>query len=198
MKVDRGIYMKFLEEAILTNGRIIDNEIIKVDSFINHQIDPKIINKLAEAFVEEFKDQKIDKVLTLETSGIPIAYAVASLLGVKMVFAKKSKSKTVDMNNVYSEEVRSFTRGTVSTVTVSKNYIVKGENILLVDDFLAKGNAALGLINIVNKGGAHPVGFCAAITKSFQGGRDMLEAMGIKVVSGATITAFKDNKPIFE
>ena len=190
--------MKFLEEEILKRGKIIDNEIIKVDSFINHQIDPVIIHRIAEYFVSEFKDYKIDKVLTLEVSGIPVAYDVASILKVNMVFAKKTKSKTVDEDNVYVEEVRSFTRGTVSTVTVSKDFIKPGENILIVDDFLAKGNAAIGLCNIVKKGGANPVGFCSIITKSFQGGREILEAMGLKVVSGATITAFKDNKPIFE
>lgn len=189
--------MKFLEEEILKRGRIIDNDIIKVDSFINHQIDPVITHKIAEYFVEQFKDYKIDKVLTLEISGIPVAYEVASLLKVNMVFAKKSKSKIVD-DDVYSDEVRSFTRGTVSTITVSKQYIKKGENILLVDDFLAKGNAAIGLYNIAKQGGANPVGFCSIITKAFQGGRDILEGMGLKVVSGASIAAFKDNKPIFE
>lgn len=188
--------MKLLEEAILTRGKILNNEIIKVDSFINHQVNPSIINALAQYFVESFKDKKIDKVLTLETSGIPIAYAVASILNVNMVFAKKSKSKIVD-DNVYTEEVRSFTRGTVSTVTVSKQYILKDENILVVDDFLAKGNAAIGLINIIKKGEANCVGFCTAIDKSFQGGRDLLEAMGIRVIAGANIIAFKDNVPLF-
>lgn len=188
--------MKLLEDAILNKGKIIDNEIIKVDSFINHQVDPEIIRPLAEYFVSMFNDVKIDKVLTLETSGLPIAYAVADLLKVKMVFAKKSKSKIVD-DNVYLEEIRSFTRGTMSTVTVSKNYINKDENILIVDDFLAKGNAAIGLIKLCEQGHAHVVGICAAIEKSFQGGRDLLEAMGYKVVSGANIVAFKDNTPIF-
>ena len=188
--------MKMLEDAIMKYGRILDNEIIKVDSFINHQVDPKITNELAQYFVDEFKGTKIDKVLTLETSGIPIAYAVASILGVNMVFAKKSKSRTVD-DNIYQEEVMSFTRGTVSNVTVSKDYILEGENILIVDDFLAKGNAAIGLVNIIKKGGANCVGVCATIEKSFQGGRELLNAMGIKVVSGANIVAFKDNQPIF-
>ena len=188
--------MKMLEDAILKYGRILDNEIIKVDSFINHQVDPRITNELAQYFVDEFKGTKIDKVLTLETSGIPIAYAVASILGVNMVFAKKSRSRTVD-DNIYQEEVMSFTRGTVSNVTVSKDYILKGENILIVDDFLAKGNAAIGLVNIIKQGGATCVGVCATIEKSFQGGRELLNAMGIKVVSGANIVAFKDNQPIF-
>lgn len=188
--------MKKFEQMILERGKIIDNEIIKVDSFINHQIDPVVTNELADYFIDSFKDVRIDKILTIETSGIPIAYAMASKLGVKMVFAKKSKSKTVD-NNVYHSEVRSFTRGTVSDVTVAKDYILKGENILVVDDFLAKGNAALGLIDIIKQGGANCVGVCAAIEKSFQGGRELINALGIKVESGANIIAFKDNHPIF-
>ena len=189
--------MKMLEEAIFKYGKILDGEIIKVDSFINHQVNPHITNELAEYFVNEFKDLRIDKVLTLETSGIPIAYAVASLLGVNMVFAKKSKSKTVDTSNIYSADVYSFTRGIVSTVTVSKDYILKDENILIVDDFLAAGNAALGLVDIINQGGAHCVGVCASIEKSFQGGRSKLNELGIRVRSGANIIAFKDGLPVF-
>ena len=188
--------MKIIEEAIAKYGKILDGEIIKVDSFVNHQVNPNINNRLAAYFVSEFKDVKIDKVLTLETSGIPIAYAVASLLDVNMVFAKKSKSKIVD-DNVYKADVMSFTRGTVSTVTVSKDYILKDENILIVDDFLAAGNAAKGLIEIINQGGAKCVGVCATIEKSFQGGRKMLNDMGIKVVSGANIVRFEGNTPIF-
>ena len=188
--------MKFLEDAILEKGKIIDNDIIKVDSFINHQIDPKVTNAVADYFVEEFKGMKIDKVLTIETSGLPIAYAVADRLNVLMVFAKKSKSRTVD-NNIYSADVLSFTRGTMSVISVSKDYILKNENILIVDDFLAQGNAAMGLLCICEQGGAKVVGMCALIEKSFQGGRKILEDKGIKVVSGANITAFKDNKPIF-
>ena len=122
--------MKFLEDAILEKGKIIDNDIIKVDSFINHQIDPKVTNAVADYFVEEFKGMKIDKVLTIETSGLPIAYAVADRLNVLMVFAKKSKSRTVD-NNIYSADVLSFTRGTMSVISVSKDYILKNENILI-------------------------------------------------------------------
>ena len=188
--------MKMLEEAIFKYGKILDGEIIKVDSFINHQVSPRITNELAQYFVDEFKDIKIDKVLTLETSGIPIAYAVASILDVNMVFAKKSKSKTVD-DNIYKADVYSFTRGIVSTVTVSKDYILKGENILIVDDFLAAGNAALGLVDIINQGGARCVGVCASIEKSFQGGRKKLNDMGIRVRSGANIVEFRDGKPIF-
>ena len=188
--------MKIIEEAISKYGKILDGEIIKVDSFVNHQVNPHITNKLAEYFVEQFKDVKIDKVLTLETSGIPIAYAVASLLDVNMVFAKKSKSKTVD-DNIYKADVYSFTRGIVSTVTVCKDYLSKGENVLIVDDFLAAGNAALGLIDILNQAGAKCVGVCATIEKSFQGGRKKLNDMGIKVYSGANIVRFDGNTLIF-
>lgn len=188
--------MKLLEDAILEKGRVIDNEILKVDSFLNHQVDPEIIDPLCQYFIDEFKGEKIDKILTIETSGLPLAYKVASLLGIKMVYAKKSKSRIVD-DNVYTEEVASFTRGTVSSITVSKNYLLKGEKVLIIDDFLAKGNAAMGLINIIKAAGAEVVGFCAAIEKSFQGGRAALEEKGIKVVTGANIASFEDNKPVF-
>ena len=189
--------MKQLEKVILEKGRVLNDEVLKVDSFINHQVDPEVIEQISEYFVNEFKGTKIDKVLTIETSGLPIAYSVALRLGVKMVFAKKSKSQIVD-DNIYQEEVRSFTRGTVSNVTVAKNYILKDERILIVDDFLAMGNAAVGLINLCEKGGAKCVGFCAAIEKSFQGGRKLIEAKNVPVVSAAIIKSFTNGKPVFE
>ena len=188
--------MKQLEKVILEKGRVLNDEVLKVDSFINHQVDPEVIEQITDYFVEQFKDTKVDKVLTIETSGLPIAYSVALRLGVKMVFAKKSKSQIVD-DNVYVEEVRSFTRGTVSNVTVAKAYINKDERILIVDDFLAMGNAAIGLINLCEQGGAKCVGFCAAIEKSFQGGRKLIEARGVRVASAAIVKAFVNGKPVF-
>lgn len=187
--------MKELENAILTKGKIINNDIIKVDSFVNHQVDPILTRKVAKFFAKEFKD--VDKVLTIETSGIPFAFAVAEELKVPMVFAKKSKSQIVDTSNVYVENIKSFTRGIVSPVSVSKEYLLKGERVLIVDDFLASGTAALGLVSIIKQAGATCAGVCAVIEKSFQGGRDLLTKDGYKVISAANIVAFKDNKPIF-
>ena len=189
--------MKSIKDKILKDGQIINNNIIKVDSFLNHQIDIKMMREFANGVKEFFKDVEVDKILTIETSGIAVAYAVAEAFDDKpLVFAKKSKSQIVDQN-VYLTEIKSFTRNLVSTVTVSKKYISKGDRIMIVDDFLAEGNAALGLIDICHQAGAKVVGFATVIEKSFQGGRSRIEQLGIKVFSGAIIKEFKDNKPVF-
>ena len=189
--------MKEIEEKILAHSVIIDNDIIKVDSFLNHQIDVPTIETFAQGVARAFEGNKIDKVLTIETSGIAVAFAVAQALGkVPLLFAKKSKSKTVG-DNVYKTQIKSFTRGAVAEVTVANTYLQKGENILIVDDFLAEGNAALGLIDICNQAGAEVVGVASVIEKTFQGGRAKLEEAGYRVFAGAAIKAFENNRPIF-
>ena len=189
--------MKYLEDIILKEGRIIDNDIIKVDSFLNHQIDINLMREFALGVKEFFNDVKVDKVLTIETSGIAVAYAVAEQFGnLPLVFAKKSKSKTVD-DNVYKASIRSFTRNIDSEVTISKSFLLEGENIVIVDDFLAEGNAASGLINMCREAGANVVGYATVIEKGFQGGRKKIEALGVDIFSGAIIKEFKDNKPVF-
>ena len=189
--------MKLLEEKILKDGKILNNDILKVDSFLNHQIDPVLIDSLAEDMLNFFKDQRIDKVLTIETSGIAVAYAVARIIKAPLVFAKKSKSATVG-DDVFTAEIKSFTRNLVSKVTVSNKYLKEAENVLIVDDFLAEGNAGLGLLSICNQAKANVIGFATAIEKGFQGGRKKLEDNGVKVYSGAIIKAFENNKPVFE
>lgn len=187
--------MKLLEDAILTKGKILDNDIIKVDAIINHQVDVPLTVGVAKEVAKEFPH--VDKVLTIVTSGLPYAFALAEQYGVDMVFAKKEKSKTVDLSTCYIEEIPSFTHGNVNQVTVDKKFLKPGEKILIADDFLASGAAALGLINICKAAGAEVVGVTALIEKSFQGGREKINKLGIKVVSGANIIAFKDNTPIF-
>jgi xanthine phosphoribosyltransferase len=189
--------MKELEEKILQEGIIINNKIIKVDSFINHQIDVKLINDFALRVKEHFKDERIDKVLTIETSGIAIAYAVSQAFDcLPLVFAKKNKSQIID-DNVYKTEIKSFTRDISNVVSVSKKYLRNGENILIVDDFLAEGNAAMGLIDICEQAGARVVGFAAAVEKEFQGGSKRIREKGVKVYCGAVIKRFENNKPVF-
>ena len=189
--------MKLLEERILKDGIIIDNDILKVDSFLNHQIDVSLTRELAKEIAKEFKGLGINKILTIETSGLPLSYAVAEELGdLPLVFGKKSKSLTVG-NDVYKAEIKSFTRNINSTVTVAQKYLKPSDMVLIVDDFLAEGNASLGLLDLCNQAGAKVVGVAVAIEKSFQGGRDKLEALGLKVYSGANIKAFIDNKPVF-
>ena len=190
--------MKAIEERILLDGKIINNDIIKVDNFLNHQIDVGLIKEFALGVKEFFNKVKVDKILTIETSGIAIAYAVAEAFdNVPLLFAKKSKSAIVD-DNVYVTKIKSFTRNTDSEVTVAKLYLTKGERILIVDDFLAEGNAAIGLMDLCRQAGAIPVGFATVIEKTFQGGRQRIEQTGIKVFAGAKIKAFVNNKPVFE
>lgn len=189
--------MKLLEERIIKDGIIINNDILKVDSFLNHQIDVSLTRALAKDIAELFQEYKPNKILTIETSGIPLAFAVAEELGnLPLVFAKKSKSLTVG-NDVYKAEIKSFTRNINSTVTVSEKYLKTGDMVLIVDDFLAEGNASLGLIDLCNQANAKVVGVAVAIEKGFQGGRNKLESLGLKVYSGANVKAFVVNKPVF-
>ena len=189
--------MKILEERILKDGIIINNDILKVDSFLNHQIDVELTRLLAKEIAYVFKGYDINKVLTIETSGLPVSFAVAEELGnVPLVFAKKSKSATVG-DDVYRTEIKSFTRNTVSKITVANKYLNSGDAVLIVDDFLAEGNAALGLLDLCNQAGAKVVGVAVEVEKGFQGGRNKLEALGLKVYSGANVKAFVDNKPVF-
>ena len=189
--------MKQLKERILKDGVIINNDILKVDSFLNHQIDVSLTRDLAKEIAETFKGFGVNKILTIETSGLPVSYAVAEEMGnLPLVFAKKSKSLTVG-DDVYKAEIKSFTRNICSTVTVANKYLNNGDVVLIVDDFLAEGNAALGLLELCKQAGAKVVGVAVEIEKGFQGGRDKLEALGLKVYSGANVKAFVDNKPVF-
>ena len=188
--------MKSIEEKILKEGIVIGDDILKVDSFVNHRIDTSFVLDVCKYFASEFNN--IDKVVTIETSGLAYAVVTAIELGnVPVVFAKKSKSKIVDENNVYKALIKSFTRGTTTEVTIDKRFLNKNERILIVDDFLAEGNAAKGLIDLCEQAGAKVVGFATVIDKAFQGGREYLESRNIKLVSGASIKRFENGKVIF-
>lgn len=189
--------MKLLEDRILRDGIIINNEILKVDSFINHQIDIELLNKVCKYLAGKFND--VDKVITVETSGIAFATGVAQMLGnVPVVFAKKSKSLILCDDNVYKQEVKSFTRKTESNIYIDKRYLKKNERCLIVDDFLAEGNAAMGLINICKMANVEIVGVAIIIEKIFQGGRSRIEAEGIRVESAAIIEKFENGKAVFK
>ena len=189
--------MKLLEERILEDGIIINNDILKVDSFLNHQIDVSLTRAMAKEIAELYKGLGVNKILTIETSGLPLSFAVAEEMGdLPLVFGKKSKSLIVG-NDVYKAEIKSFTRNINSTVTVAQKYLKPSDTVLIVDDFLAEGNASLGLLDLCNQAGAKVVGVAVAIEKGFQGGRNKLEALGLKVYSAANIKAFVNNKPVF-
>ena len=184
--------MKLLEERIIADGKVIGDDILKVDMFLNHQIDVHLLQEIGKEFKRRFDGCNINKILTIEASGIGIACITAQYFSVPVVFAKKGAHKNVG-SNVYSSVVHSFTKGTDSLVTVSKDYINKDDKILIIDDFLANGAAVSGLIDIINQAGAELEGNILsikpgiAIEKGFQPGRKVLEEKGARVESLAII-----------
>ena len=178
--------MKALEEKILKEGKILDGNVLKVGSFLNQRLDVKFLMEMADEVARLFDGEKIDKVLTVEASGIPFAVCGAHKLGVPAVYAKKGGANNVS-GDVYSAEIYSYTHKKSNIVIVGKDYLAKGENILIADDFLANGAALKGLINIVEQSGARVAGCAIAIEKGFQHGGDNLRGEGYKVESLAII-----------
>lgn len=178
--------MKLLEEKILKNGVIKTGNVLKVDSFLNHQIDVPFVAKLGEEFKRLFADAPINKILTIEASGIGIASVTAMYFNVPVVFAKKSSGTNMD-KDVYFTKIYSYTHNKVNEVVVSKHFLNADDHVLIIDDFLANGCALEGLIEIVRQAGATVEGVGIAIEKGFQGGGDKLRASGIRVESLAII-----------
>ena len=189
--------MELLKERIIKDGDIKDGNIIKVDNFLNHQIDVSLLNEIGREFKERFKTEKIDKILTIEASGIAIAVIAAQHFNVPVVFAKKTESKNLD-EDTYESVVYSYTRGKSYTIRVSKRYLNEGENILVLDDFLAKGKAAEGLIHILNQARCNLSGVGIVIEKGFQDGGENLRAQGIKLESLAIIKAVDNGEIVFK
>ena len=188
--------MKELEQRILKDGIVIGADILKVDSFLNQQIDAKLIHKMGVEFANYFRDKKIDKVLTVESSGIAPALATALELEVNCVFARKRQSLTTG-DDFYHSSVYSFTKQVTNELIVSKNFLKEGENILMIDDFLANGQAAKGMVAIIRQAGANPAGLGIVIEKSFSEGRALVEEMGIDIYSLARIAKLEEGKITF-
>lgn len=178
--------MNFLEERILKDGKMMEGNVIKVDSFLNHQIDVELLNKMGEEWKKRFEGKDINKILTIEASGIGIACIAAQHFGVPVVFAKKSKSINIE-GDVYMCQVESFTHKTVNNVIVSKKFIGEGDRILIIDDFLANGCALRGLIQIAEEAGASVEGIGIAIEKGFQRGGEDIRSMGYQLESLAIV-----------
>ena len=178
--------MNFLEERILRDGKVKPNNVLKVDSFLNHQMDISLMEEIGREFHRRFADKDITKVLTIEASGIGIACFVAKEFGVPMVFAKKSHSINID-SDVYVAEVESFTHKNKNNVIVSKQFINEGDRVLIIDDFLANGKALQGLIELCEDAGATVEGIGIAIEKGFQGGGDRLREAGFDLDSLAIV-----------
>lgn len=194
----KRIAMEILKDKILKDGQLIGNGIIKIDSFLNHQLDVNLISEIGMEFARRFKDLSVDKILTIEASGIAIACATAMHMGnLPVVFAKKTAPTTM-IDGYYVTEVTSFTKRTVSKVMVSRKYLSKNEKILIIDDFMAHGEAASGLALITEQAGAIVAGIGAAVEKEFQGGSAKLRAKGYRVESLAVITSIEDGHITFK
>lgn len=178
--------LNLLQKKILTDGVIKPGNVLKVDGFLNHQIDVPFISQLGKEFKELFADKPVDKILTIEASGIGIACLTAVYFGVPVVFAKKSAGSNMDAD-VYATEVKSFTHNKVNHVVVSKKYLNEGEHILIMDDFLANGCAVEGLMDLVSQAGGIVEGVGICIEKGFQGGGDALRSKGVNLKSLAII-----------
>lgn len=187
--------MELLENRIREDAEVLPGNILKVSNFLNHQIDVKLMDQMGEEFARLYKDTPVTKILTIESSGIAVAYSVAQKFGVSLVFAKKHKSSNVN-EDVYSAKVWSFTHNQEYTVVVSKKYISSCDKILLVDDFLANGAALNGLIKIVDDAGAKVQGICIAIEKGFQNGGKELRENGLRVESLAIVDKMTDDGKI--
>ena len=186
------VFLQLLEERIRKDGIIGEGNVLKVDSFLNHQMDIALINELAAEFHRLFKDSGVTKILTIEASGIGIACLTAQYFNVPMVFAKKSKTKNI-AGDVFSSKVESFTHGTVYDVMVSKKFLSSEDKVLIIDDFLAKGQALLGLTKIVKDAGAELIGCGIVIEKAFQDGGEIIRQQGVRVESLARIKEMSVN-----
>ena len=180
--------MNFLEQRIMKDGIVKPSNVLKVDSFLNHQMDIALMDEIGREFHRRFADKKITKVLTIEASGIAIAYPVAREFGVPMVFAKKSQSINID-GDMYTAEVESFTHKNINKVIVSKKFLTSDDHVLIIDDFLANGCALQGLIAITKMAGATVEGLGIAIEKGFQVGGQQLRNMGYPLESLAIVDA---------
>lgn len=178
--------MELLKQKILSDGEVYEGNILKVDCFLNHQIDIPFLREIGKEVHRLFSDCEVNKILTIEASGIAIGSMVAQEFGCPLVFAKKTKTKNI-AGDVYSTPVDSFTHGTTYNIMVSKRFLGKGDKVLIVDDFLAVGNALNGLISMVKESGAELVGCSAVIEKGYQHGGDKLREQGIRVESLAIV-----------
>lgn len=188
-------YMEALKERIRKEGKILPGNIIKVDGFLNHRVDTALLREIAKEFKRYFDVSKITVVLTAEASGIPLATICANEYGVPLLFAKKAKSDNIE-NGLFKSEVWSYTYKKKFTLIVSKEWLNENDNVLIIDDFMAKGNAVQGLLDIVDEAGCHLEGVGIAVEKGFQGGGDKLREKGINYKALAVIENVDDDGTI--
>ncbi|QTN00627.1 xanthine phosphoribosyltransferase [Sediminibacillus dalangtanensis] len=188
--------MRLLKDKIKTDGIVLNENVLKVDSFINHQMDPKLMKEIGKEFARLFKEEEITKVLTIESSGIAPAIMTGLEFDVPVIFARKRKSLTLT-SDVYTAKVYSFTKQETNEITVSHKYIEEGDNVLIVDDFLANGQAAIGLAKMVEQAGANVSGIGILIEKSFQPGAEEIRKQGYRLESLARVKSLAGGKVQF-
>ncbi len=189
--------MQLLKNAIIEKGQVIGNDILKVDSFLNHQIDVKLLNEMGKEFKLRFAGEAITKILTVEASGIAVACIVAQYFDVPVLFAKKTESKNLEQDT-YESEVYSFTKAKQYKIRVSKRYLNNRDTVLIIDDFLANGKAVLGLKDILDQAGARLAGVGIVIEKGFQPGGKLLREQGIRVDSLAIVQSMEPGRIVFQ
>ncbi|MDO5457329.1 MAG: xanthine phosphoribosyltransferase [Atopococcus tabaci] len=188
--------MTTLNDRIKRDGIVVNESILKIDSFLNHQIDPLVISQIAEKLYDHYKETGVTKILTIEASGIAPALMTAQQFEVPMLFAKKATPSTL-LEEQYKTDIHSYTKNITNSVIVSKEYLSQNDVVLIVDDFLASGQAAMGLIDLVKQAGAKVAGVGICVEKSFQGGREELEKMDVDVYSISRIASLKSNEVTF-
>lgn len=190
--------MKIIEQEIQKRGKVLPGNVLKVNSFLNHQLDPYLLNIMAGEWTKLFKNDNITKIVTIEASGIALAILTGLKLNVPVVFAKKSNSKNI--GDVYKSKIHSYTRDQDFDIQIEKQFIYKDDIVLIIDDFLANGSATLGMIDIINQAGAKLAGVGIAIEKGFQNGGEILRDKGVRVESLAIISSMdeKTGKIIFK
>lgn len=188
--------MKLLEDVIREKGTVLEGGVLKVDSFLNHQIDPGLMKALGDEFAREFKNAGITKILTVETSGIAPAVFAGLNLNVPVVFGRKNKSLTLQ-DNMYTTSVYSYTKQVSNEISISKDFLDSNDTVLIIDDFLANGQAVAGLLSICKNAGASVAGIGIVIEKSFQKGRRFVEESGIPILSLARIASLDNNEVTF-
>ena len=189
--------MKELEEKIRQFGTVLPGNVLKVDAFLNHQVDPVLMQHIGQEFAVRFKDAKITKVWTVESSGIAPAVMTGLALGVPVIFARKHKSLTLN-SGMYTADVYSYTKKTTNRISISKRYVDKTDRVLLIDDFLANGQAVEGMLQIADQAGVEVVGAGIVIEKSFQPGSAELAAKGVRVESLAKVWSLADGQVSFK
>lgn len=189
--------MKELEEKIRQFGTVLPGNVLKVDAFLNHQVDPVLMQHIGQEFAARFKDAKITKVWTVESSGIAPAVMTGLALGVPVIFARKHKSLTLN-SGMYTADVYSYTKKTTNQISISKRYVDKTDRVLLIDDFLANGQAVEGMLQIADQAGVEVVGAGIVIEKSFQPGSAELAAKGVWVESLAKVSSLADGQVSFK